>query len=304
MKNLFDFATKELSQDAFLRWALCHCNDDDLSEFSCEFISFLTNGGLLLKKDDVSRVIVRPQVGKLDIVVQINTVGGKRYLIAIEDKTSSKEHYQLIRYNEVIAEKYPFVDRVYRCYYKTEEASPSERDRVIHSGWDILEYDDIVGFWKKYLHSENLIIRQYAQSLVSRQIIKAKLEELLREYQASHSDTVSSMKFGSKYCYIFLNRYKSDLMTDTKWEKNRMWVAVYLRSYQGLLWVYCGFKDGRKCISTPGTFVESNWWKDKYATLEDDIGSVSDISTENGRESILSGLTRSIESIANSSVIA
>lgn len=303
MKNLFDFATKELSQDAFLRWVLCHCADEDLSEFSCEFISFLTNGDLSLKKNDVSKVVVRPQMGKLDIIVQINTVDDKRYLVAIEDKTNSIEHNQLNRYNEVISEKYPSVDYVYRCYYKTEEMTKSERDRVNQSGWNIIEYDAIIAFWEKYLLSENLIIKQYAESITSKQIVKKELEKLLKDYQKSQSQTVSSMKFDSKYCYIFLHKFKNDLMQNSNWKNNRLWVAVYLESYQGLLWIYCGFKDGKKCISTPGTFIESNWWKDKYATLENDIGTVSDISTEIGRGSILLNLMNSIDSIIDSHII-
>ncbi|MBQ7244627.1 MAG: hypothetical protein IJS52_10575 [Bacilli bacterium] len=297
MKNLFDFATKELSQDAFLRWVLCHCEDKDLSKLSCDFIGFLTGNCLVLQRDDISRVVARPQVEDLDIIIQIYTKDSKSYLIAIEDKTDSKEHNQLKRYNQVIAQRYPLVNCVFRCYYKTEAISKAERDRVIQASWTIVEYSDIVNFWKQHVYHDNLIVRQYSQSLVAKQIVSNELKKMLSEYKQSQSAVVSSIKYSGKYAYIFLNTFKSNLMQTDNWEANRMWLAVCLEEYQGLLWVYCGFKDGRRCLATPGTFTDSSWWKEKYATLEDDIGTVSDVLTEHGKEEILSNLIRSVNTI-------
>lgn len=42
MNNIFDFATKELSQDAFLSWFIANCNDENIGEYSYKFINFLT----------------------------------------------------------------------------------------------------------------------------------------------------------------------------------------------------------------------------------------------------------------------
>lgn len=42
MNNIFDFATKELSQDAFLGWFISNCNEEGIKEYSYEFINLIT----------------------------------------------------------------------------------------------------------------------------------------------------------------------------------------------------------------------------------------------------------------------
>lgn len=39
MKNLFEFATKELSQDAFLRWLIENYNDPNVGKCSKELLN-------------------------------------------------------------------------------------------------------------------------------------------------------------------------------------------------------------------------------------------------------------------------
>lgn len=41
--NIFKYATKELSQDAFIAWLCANYNDEKLGEISKKFIAFLAN---------------------------------------------------------------------------------------------------------------------------------------------------------------------------------------------------------------------------------------------------------------------
>ena len=43
MKNLFDYAPKELTQDGFIRWLLENYEDKDLKELVRNFVLFLTD---------------------------------------------------------------------------------------------------------------------------------------------------------------------------------------------------------------------------------------------------------------------
>lgn len=67
MKNIFDFATKELSQDAFLSWFIAGCNEPEISEYSYEFINFLT--GYHFNVGDIKKVTIKQQCGGIDVVV-------------------------------------------------------------------------------------------------------------------------------------------------------------------------------------------------------------------------------------------
>lgn len=54
MKNLFDFATKELSQDAFLRWLFenYECENEKVREIAYGLINYLT--GLNIKENEIT----------------------------------------------------------------------------------------------------------------------------------------------------------------------------------------------------------------------------------------------------------
>lgn len=90
--NLFDFATKELSQDAFLLWLIswAHplCTEDtELHVAAIRFIKFLV-GKSGRKCPDIEKLNVYKQWEKIDVSF---TVNDQLYVI-IEDKTSSGTH--------------------------------------------------------------------------------------------------------------------------------------------------------------------------------------------------------------------
>ena len=94
MENLFDYATKELSQDAFLRWLFQNYDDPVVGEVSnCllgEFCHFQDG-------EKVGSLHTEAQKNKIDISVCITTTLGRKIALFIEDKTFSNEHHQFLQ---------------------------------------------------------------------------------------------------------------------------------------------------------------------------------------------------------------
>ena len=98
--NIFNFATNELSQDAFICWCLNWINmpvrDDNESgrQFGARFLSRLLNGGYDVSK--VNQVYIFRQLLNIDVLVLVPAL---QAALIIEDKTSSQEHgNQINRY--------------------------------------------------------------------------------------------------------------------------------------------------------------------------------------------------------------
>jgi hypothetical protein len=119
--NLFDFATSELSQDAFLCWlaALADHDDTELQRLGRSFIAWLWTTATKVEVEP-SHVRLqqkpRPQWKKIDVTLDVVVAGEKARLI-IEDKTGTGPHdRQLERYLEVAEEKGV---RTVPLYFKT-----------------------------------------------------------------------------------------------------------------------------------------------------------------------------------------
>ena len=101
--NLFDFATSELSQDAFICWLIEWINHEKEDQ------NLYKTAKLLLDKFfelcnipipvEYRNIIVKKQFENIDVLVVVN----KKYVIIIEDKTNTENHSgQLNRYNEIV----------------------------------------------------------------------------------------------------------------------------------------------------------------------------------------------------------
>ncbi len=152
MKNLFDYATKELSQDAFLRWLFenYNCENEDVKKVCEKILSEFTG----IKDFDirkVSRLQTKAQFNKIDILVDFK-YESRVFCVAIEDKVFSEEHSgQLTRYEQSINRYSDELKRDYQCsdvtikriYYKTAKLSYTEKKRVENSGWKIFDIENI-----------------------------------------------------------------------------------------------------------------------------------------------------------------
>ena len=131
MKNLFDYATKELSQDAFLRWLFenYNCEDEDVCLQAKKLIgSFL--GIDNLEVEEITELKTYSQWKKVDILLRFK-YGDKLFCIAIEDKTFTEEHEQLKNYNASLEEYVNCLKKEYgnynivikKVFYKTAKLS-------------------------------------------------------------------------------------------------------------------------------------------------------------------------------------
>lgn len=129
--NLFDYATSELSQDAFLlwflRWADPIYKDEDLSlhQCSCLFVNRLLglDGSL-----EISKIEVEKQVKHIDVFCIVND----KYAILIEDKTNTTEHgKQMTRYSKIIESSAKYQHLQKHCiYFKTGNESQKDIDTI------------------------------------------------------------------------------------------------------------------------------------------------------------------------------
>ena len=105
--NLFTYATKELSQDAFLCWLASYAledaePDDALRSCAREMLELFVPE---LKGRPFTLQDVERQAGHIDVLLTAE-LAGTTYKIIVEDKTYTREHSkQLMRYKEEIQKK-------------------------------------------------------------------------------------------------------------------------------------------------------------------------------------------------------
>lgn len=173
MKNLFDYATKELSQDAFLRWLFENydCEDKDVCLQAKKLIgSFL--GIDNLEVEEISELKTYSQWRKVDILLRFK-YGDKLFCIAIEDKTYTEEHEQLKNYNKSLEEYVNWLKKEYsnsnivikKVFYKTAKLSSDEIERVKGNGWEVFDIDKIYPLFSTNCNIENNILNDYIKHI-------------------------------------------------------------------------------------------------------------------------------------------
>jgi hypothetical protein len=125
LPNLFDFATKELSQDAFLCWALGWINIS--GHQMCEFALLLFEN--IIKASaynnqidplDIEKVEIKRQYKCIDVLILAKLKKGNCLPIVIEDKIDTTLHdNQIQRYRQVIEEDYKNYLEPICIFYKT-----------------------------------------------------------------------------------------------------------------------------------------------------------------------------------------
>ena len=163
--NLFNYATKELSQDAFICWlcsyALEGADTSDLElnkcakDLICEFIKRELGNDIDCSK--VSLKKVEKQFEQIDVLLTAK-YDNEIYKIIIEDKIYSSEHdNQLTRYKNSLGKEYSHVVGI---YFKT--GFQSDLSEVNKAGYHVFNRSDIL----KTLHdckSDNAIFKDYKE---------------------------------------------------------------------------------------------------------------------------------------------
>lgn len=152
-RNLFDFATKELSQDAYLRWLFENWNCDDAS--IREACNLLIVDFLNVKTSVViSSLKTRAQYKRIDILIEC-TVDKKDYVVAIEDKIYSDDHSnQLAEYKETVVKDFPNINHAF-IFYKTGLVMAPDIKRIEKQGWKVYDIIHIHRLYTRMHKSPN-----------------------------------------------------------------------------------------------------------------------------------------------------
>ena len=179
MENLFRFATRELSQDAFLRWFFESANEDEtFKPIVADFIRYFTKNQknerpvIDLETKDIIKIKTYAQINKIDVSVDIfsKKFNGHKTIV-IEDKTESNVHNnQLEVYNNSIKnwryEAGSSDDNVYKVFYKTSTIGEDERKRVKDSKWTWFDLQQIHSFFIKYKNkTDSHVLNDYIDHL-------------------------------------------------------------------------------------------------------------------------------------------
>lgn len=183
--NIFNYATKELSQDALICWlvACARKGNGGLRELGVAFVRALMEADkdrcsvFEVREDrplayggncEVGRVILGPwqQYGKIDVYFQAE-VDGKRVSFLIEDKTHTEMHDdQLERYWEIVAKDGIEEDLVKLVYLKTGYVFGDEREEAKSKGYAVFDAEDMLAVLKERGDAErHEIVRQYVEFL-------------------------------------------------------------------------------------------------------------------------------------------
>jgi hypothetical protein len=198
MANLFEYATKELSQDAFLRWLFESYRDDDEDVSACAkklLIEFCHLKG----KKDITGLVTTAQSGKIDIIVDFQ-YGDEDISLYIEDKTFSEEHSkQLKKYNSYIEKRND--SKKYRVFYKTSELSEHDKLVTESEGWIPYNIYEIYSLYDEFKNSKNIILKQYIDY-----IFEVKNACSNKEKPNSSNTKIDLIKWVSYFNYIFKDK--------------------------------------------------------------------------------------------------
>lgn len=233
MKNLFSYATKELAQDAFLRWLFENYRCEDASvRAACRrlFESFTENR---LDFDKITDLKTEAQWKKIDVSIWFK-IDGVDYLIVIEDKVESAEHDQLDKYTKSITEhndwwkehqtRYEktrkeqdirFINdekNIFKIFYKTDLVDDEERKRVKDYGWCLYDLNEIARLFAD-LSATDEILRDYCDH------IHEKATAIRRETPPS--------KWGLLEWHAFFRDYEPSELISAKKEIGRYQNSFY-----------------------------------------------------------------------------
>ena len=141
--NIFNYATKELSQDAVICWLLDWAGRQDaqdeedkaLRKCGRRFVEALLDEHGASLDGDIKKIEIRQQDKSIDVLARIND----RQVLLIEDKTSTGDHSgQLKRYYDAVVEGKTGLGEVsektlYPIFFKTGNQSRAEEKRIEES---------------------------------------------------------------------------------------------------------------------------------------------------------------------------
>lgn len=163
--NIFNFATSELSQDAFITW-LIHWANKDLALVDKELYNCAVEFVRSVIGEDQSYEIETIEAGRqwkdIDVWAKVNN----DYFIAIEDKKGTTEHSgQLKKYAEFSRSHFKETDmKIILVYFKMEEQG--KYSTIEEAGYKNFSRELMMSILEKYenknTHGNNIILDYYS----------------------------------------------------------------------------------------------------------------------------------------------
>ncbi|MDR0484383.1 MAG: PD-(D/E)XK nuclease family protein [Alphaproteobacteria bacterium] len=154
--NIFEIATKELSQDAFFTWLLQYADESnenenkELSACAKEFVSYLISKQLPTFTEDIKTV---KEVERQWEYIDISAVINNKIFIIIEDKTNTEQHGNQLEDYRTIAKDY-CKEKNYQelicIYLKTGAESQSSLNKVKEEGFSTIGTEELLNIFNKY----------------------------------------------------------------------------------------------------------------------------------------------------------
>ena len=186
--NIFDHATKELSQDAVICWlvACAHGAEGHHRQRGLDFVAALA--GHCLDRPGGGRITEvtepQPQYSRIDVYFQAR-VDDSLVSFVVEDKIGTRMHGdQLDRYRKVVQDDELKEDRILLVYFKTGSVYDDERAEAEKAGFKVFELKDMLRFLRQQpVGNDHEILRQYRDYL---ERVAAGRSTALREWNWSH----------------------------------------------------------------------------------------------------------------------
>ena len=206
--SLFQFATKELSQDAFFCWLLSWADekykDTDLFRIAKVFLK-----EILGKEISVNDIYIKRQYKKIDFFVRLNG----ELTIVFEDKTGTEMHdNQLKRYKEIITEKYPN-DKLFFVYIKNDLVFKEEIKEAEKFGYKVIDINKLFDILDNFQPKNDIYNDYYFY-------MRGKRDKYINFEKIEYSKL--SQEGWSSFIYHYVKYYEYNKM----WEKRESWCKI------------------------------------------------------------------------------
>ena len=145
--NIFEFAPRELSQDAVFCYVLDCFNYPEKRQLAVDFLNLIH----FPRTDSIAKIRIKRQEDKIDVKAIVTYTDGSRKYLIIEDKVYTSEHdNQLQRYKAATVKREKCApEDIVGLYFKIGQPTVWERTVCEKAGYGILEYTDFLAYTEK-----------------------------------------------------------------------------------------------------------------------------------------------------------
>jgi hypothetical protein len=243
--NIFNIATKELSQDAFITWLLQYSDDkfkqvdEQLNSCGKTFIRQLILKQLKDFNEPIEKVKAGRQWNNIDVWAEVND----KYLIIIEDKTNTSHHSNQLQRYKTDAEKWCLENNYEKpvcIYLKTGNESQQSLNEIKKHGFSIFSRLEFIGVLEQNKEITNDIFIDFLERLKN-------LERLINEFEIkplknwNGSDWQGFFQFLEKEIKIMNWNYVNN-------PSGGFWNAILNWDYWGIYPFYIQLEEGKLCF--------------------------------------------------------